>query len=136
MEKQTSYTLNDIYRTIMREDVPNAHHALSDAVALRVILMHINAFQLSGPIYPSHSTSLQAIKWLGPSSENVLFHQNIRSVEQLVATLLTSYSAMCVNGISDTVLNFVTQYLATNVGLKIGNAKSISCSIVDHWLPG
>lgn len=136
MEKQSSYTLNEIYRTLMREDIPDAHRALSDAVALRTILLKINVYELSGPIYPSHSTSLQAIKWLGQSSENMLFHQNIRSVEQLVSTLLTSYSAMCVNGSSSTVLYFVTQYLSTNVGLKIGNAKTIASSIVNNWLPG
>jgi DNA polymerase III epsilon subunit-like protein len=136
MEKQPSYALNDIYQTLMREDVPNAHYALSDAVALRTILLQINAFDLSGPIYPSHSTSLQAIKWLGPSSENTLFRQNIRSVEQLVSTLLTSYSATCVSGRSDTVLHFVTQYLSTIVGLKIGNAQTIALSIVNRWLPG
>lgn len=139
MSKQSSYTLNDIYRVLMESDVPNAHYALSDAIALRDILVRINPYRLTGPIYPSHSTSLQAIKWLGPSSENILFHQNIRSVEQLVSLLLISYSAMCVNCVNGiqfaTLADFITQYLSTNVGLKTGNAKSISNSIVEFWLP-
>jgi len=136
LERQPSYTLNDIHHAIMHMDIPNNHWALPDAIALCNILTHINAMYLSGPIYPAYSTSLQAIKWLGPSSEKTLFNKNIHSVEQLVTNILTSYSASRMSGIGGTVSHFITQYLTGTVGLKAGNARSISASILDRWMPG
>ena len=134
--KQSSYTLGDIYKELFQMNLPNAHSALPDAVALREILCKINSYQMTGPIYPSYSTSLQAIKWLGPSCENQLFSQNITSLEQLQNIIMSSFSTTCLMGQPPPIRLFVEAYLVNNLGINTGNANSIAESIVSHWLPG
>ena len=89
--KQASYTLNDIHKCIFNQEIQNHHFAMSDALALKNILISLDLNILEGTIYPSYHTSLQAIKWLGPSSERILFTFNVRSVEMLVQQILLQY---------------------------------------------
>ncbi len=134
--KLASYTLSDIYKTLFDHDIPNAHRALPDAIALRDILVSINKFTLSGPIYPAYSTSLQAIKWLGPSCEKHLFANNILSVEQLRINIMVAYSTACILNSPPPIRVFVESFLTINLGISQGNSSSISESIVQRWLPG
>ena len=134
--KQQSYTLGDIYSILFDKPLTNGHSALPDALQLREILAHINAYQMAGPIYPSYSTSLQAIKWLGPSCEKQLFSQNISSLEQLRNSIMSSYSTTCLLGQPPPIRLFVEAYLTNQLGINNGNANSIAESIVTHWLPG
>ena len=134
--KMPSYTLSDLYRSIFRKNIPNNHSALPDAAALRDVLLSINTVVLVGPIYPAYATSLQSIKWLGPSSEKQFFMKNIKSLEQLMSLLMTSYSSNCIMGMIIPIRSFVEQYLVTQIGLSSGNAVSISDTITTYWLPG
>lgn len=134
--KQQSYTLGDIYEILFSKKIENAHAALPDAVALRDILYQINVYGISGPIYPSYTTSLQAIKWLGPSCEKHLFQHNILSLEQLRTNIMIAYSTNCIMGQPPPMRVFVETYLTTQLGIATGNATSITESIVNRWLPG
>lgn len=134
--KMPSYTLSDLYTAIFRKDIPNVHRALPDAVALRNVLLYINNRTITGPIYPAYATSLQSIKWLGPSSEKQFFRKGIKSLEQLISLLMTSYSTNCILGSIVPVRTFVEHYLTTQIELNSGNSTSIADTITTYWLPG
>lgn len=133
--KLQSYTLGDIYTSLFDTDIEDAHQALPDAVALRNILIKVNAC-ITGPIYPSYSTPLQVVKWLGPSCEGVLFQHNILSLQQLILAIMTSYSTTCLSGSIPPIRYFVERYLVTQFGINQGNSTSIADSLVNRWLPG
>jgi len=132
--KQTSYTLKDLYRSFKGSDIPNNHSALPDAIALVELLGAIGYQNICGPIYGSHSTSLQIVKWLGPACEKTLFSKGINSLEQLIANILTKYSIVNLGAHLD-LNTFVHHYISTTCGILTRNSKSISESIVSRWLP-
>ena len=118
----------------MKKTIEDNHSALPDAKALVEILYYIGLANISGPIYPSHCTSLQIIKWLGPACERTLFNKNIRSLEQLIANIVANYSIYNLSTYLD-LGSFVHQYITKTCGIMSGNSKSISESIVAKWLP-
>lgn len=88
MIKNTSgnYSLSGLHEQLFQTPILNAHRARNDVSACAKILHCISngSWQLLGPIYPSHMTSLRSIRWIGQKAEEVLFQANIRSVEQLL----------------------------------------------------
>lgn len=134
LPKRSSYTLNDLYHFFFEIDIKNQHFAVADAIALRSILFKLHLANLSGSVYPSYFTSLQAIKWLGPSCERTLFMYGITSVEQLVNILTASYALCLQPGI--TITSFVEDYLVDKFQIKRGNAASISTSLISKWING
>ena len=69
--KQQSYTLGDIYSILFDKPLTNGHSALPDALQLREILAHINAYQMAGPIYPSTLPVFrQSNGWVHPVKSN------------------------------------------------------------------
>jgi hypothetical protein len=134
--KQPSYTLHDLYYGMFGKRITDNHSALPDAIALVEILYRTNIVNICGPIYPSFCTSLQAIKWLGPSCERALFENNIRSLEQLVANIIAGYSGYTLIKSGPTHMSeYVNYYITTICGITTGNSTSISHSIVEKWLP-
>ena len=133
--KQNSYTLNDLYMNLLRKKILNNHSALPDAIALTELLYMIGIGNIHGPIYPAHCTSLQAVKWLGPSCERSLFNQNIRSLEQLVANIVAGYSIHIIKNGPISLKRFIQHYITEICGITIGNSESISNSILEKWLP-
>lgn len=134
--KQPSYTLNDIHFYLFHTNISNHHFAIADAVALKNVLVALDLNKLEGPIYPAYHTSLQAIKWLGPSSERILFYHNIRSVENLVQQLLLQYCDNQLNHIHTPLQQFLENYFVTQYQIKKGNATSISNSLIQKWING
>lgn len=130
--KMESYTLTELYHSICMKPIQNAHDALSDAISLMEILIYLGIETIHGPIYPSYCTSLQIVKWLGPSCEKSLFVQNIRSLEQLKQVLITEYASQCLN-VNINLKNYILMKLAS-YGIKQGNAMSITNSLVDRWI--
>jgi len=128
--KQTSYTLKDLYRSIHGKEIVNNHSALPDAKALADILYYIGLGRISGPIYPSYCTSLQVVKWLGPACERMLFQNNVRSLEQLVANVVSGF-----HGSRYPLRQYIQYYINNLCGMNIGNSSSIAKSIAEKWLP-
>lgn len=134
--KLPSYALSDIYMYIMGAKLQSAHQALPDAVSLTHLIRKVGFYQLAGMVYPSYSTSLQCIKWLGPSSEDKMLSHGVRSVEDLIVSIMKIYSNSCTSGNIPVIKHLVKEYLQMTHGIKAGNANSISGSIVHNWLPG
>ena len=130
--KMLSYTLTDLYYTICMKPIQNAHDALADAESLMEILIQLGVDNIHGPIYPSYCTSLQVVKWLGPSCEKSLFGQNIKSLEQLKQLIITEYAVQSLT-MTMNLRSFVLMKL-TSYGIKQGNAMSITNSLVDRWI--
>ena len=131
--KLPSYTLSDVYYTLMNKPIDSAHEALSDAISLSMILRKIGLDRMSGPIYPVHSTSLQVVKWLGPSCEKFLFTNNIYSLEHLITYLRSEYSKQILSGVHYKLRDFVVLKL-NNLGIKEGNSISIADSLIQKWI--
>ena len=81
-----NYSLSGLHLQLFGTPIKNAHRAKNDVEACIRIISHISmgSWNLNGPIYPSYSTSLRSIRWIGQKAENVLYSANIRSVEQLI----------------------------------------------------
>jgi DNA polymerase III alpha subunit (gram-positive type) len=137
LSKQVSYTLNDIYFALFGKSIENHHFAISDTVALKDILIKLDVRKLEGPIYPAYHTSLQAVKWLGPSCERRLFYNNIRSVEILVQHIVTNYCDRQLNHFHVPLQQFLEMFLVQHYNIKKGNAVSISNSLIlGEWING
>ena len=134
--KQPSYTLNDIHKYMFQKNIESHHYAISDAVGLKNILIALDVNMLEGPIYPSYHTSLQAIKWLGPSSERILFQYNVRSVEMLVNQILLQYCDNQINHYHVPLQQFLENFFVERYNIKKGNAVSISNSLMQKWIQG
>ncbi len=130
--KMASYTLGDLYQSVCFKKIYNAHDALSDAYTLMEILLTVGVSKMEGPIYSAYSTSLQVVKWLGPSCEKILFSQNIRSLEQLKQVLVTEYALQSLN-LTMNLRSYITLKL-NSYGIKTGNAMSITNSIMERWI--
>lgn len=134
--KQSSYSLNDLYMNICGKPMEHHHLALPDATHLLTVLCKTSNLVLHGVVYPSYATSLQIIKWLGPSSEEKLIRNGICSLEELITTVMKIHSTSCVRGTLPNIALLIKDYLQFTHGIKPGNASSISTSIVQNWLPG
>lgn len=131
--KLQSYTLSDLFFTLMKKPITNCHEALGDALSLSMILRRLGLDNINGPIYPVHSTSLQVVKWLGPSCEKFLFSHNIFSLEHLVSFLRSEYSKQVLSGTNYKLKDFVV-YKLNNLGIKEGNSISIADSLIQKWI--
>ena len=134
--KQPSYTLNDLHLLLFNSHIKDQHFAISDAIALKNILISLDIKFMEGPIYPAYHTSLQAVKWLGPSSERILFDHNIRSLEILINQLLLQYCDNQLNHYHMPLKQFIENYIIENYGIKKGNSVSISTSLIQNWIKG
>jgi DNA polymerase III epsilon subunit-like protein len=134
--KLPSYALSDLHLHFFNVAPYNSHRALSDAYSLLNILKITDIMKISGFIYPSYSTSLQVIKWLGPASEEKLIRGGIRSVEELVINIMKRYSLICMTGCTPEFKQCVRDYFITDYNIKSGNAISIASSVITNWLPG
>ena len=130
LQKQPSYTLSDIYFYLFQKRIENQHYAISDTLALRDVILKLNVSYLEGPIYPAFTTSLQNIKWLGPSSEKLMFLSNIRSVESLVQNIINAYSTALINFYQLNFQRFIEMYICEQFQIKKGNSISISKSLI------
>ena len=94
--KHSSYKLSILYEHYIGETFVETHQALPDAIALRRVLM--KAFEtFSGAIiYPTHSTPLQNIRWVGPACERTILSCGINSVEALKQHIWDEFCAVSI----------------------------------------
>lgn len=85
-----NYSLSGLHEQIFGQKIQNAHRARADVVACIAIMQHLtgNSWNIQGPIYPTYSTALRTIRWIGQKAEEILFQANIKSVEELYLRLL------------------------------------------------
>ena len=133
LPKLSSYALADLYYFKSGCLMKNAHFALPDAIALSELLNLIGWNLLQGPIYPFNCTSLQVVKWLGPSCEKIFFNNQILCLEDLKQFLISSYALNCLGGININLKEYII-YKITEFGIKQGNSISITNSLLERWL--
>jgi DNA polymerase III epsilon subunit-like protein len=130
-----NYSLTGLHEQLFNKPIMNAHRARNDVSACTKILNLLSngSWQLVGPIYPSQTTSLRSIRWVGQKAEEVLYQANIRSVEQLLIYIQN-------HGRQDFILTGLTyelsicKSLTLVMGLKLPheNVKNIAKVLVDY----
>jgi len=87
-------------------------------------------WELKGPIYPSYSTALRTIRWIGQKAEEILFKSNVRSVEMLYSIILRNSRNYAHVRSSDSdylkVCTFETLYNLIGTNLPIDNIHNIA----------
>lgn len=84
-----NYSLSGLYEQMFNSGIENVHRAKSDVLACTKILQGLtnNTWCLTGPMYPSYSTSVRSIRWIGRKAEELMYVANIRSAEMLFSTI-------------------------------------------------
>ena len=96
MFKHSSYKLGALYEHYTCEPFVEKHLGLPDAIALSTVLTKAVESFAGAILYPSHSTPLQNIRWVGPACERKLLSCNFSSVEMLKQHIWAEYSRVCV----------------------------------------
>ncbi len=87
-----NYSLSGLHEQLFGTKIINAHRARNDVVACISILSHLtnNTYNICGPIYPTYTTALRTIRWIGQKAEEILFDVGIYSVEELYQKIMTT----------------------------------------------
>tara|TARA_B100001250_G_scaffold396125_1_gene401771 strand:+ start:6731 stop:7549 length:819 start_codon:yes stop_codon:yes gene_type:complete len=94
--KHPSYKLSALYQHYMCKEFEESHQALPDALALRDVLMEAFETFTGAIIYPTHSTPLQNIRWVGPACERAMMACHFNSVEALKQHIWDEYCAVSI----------------------------------------
>ena len=94
--KHPSYKLSALYTHYMGMPFVETHQALPDALALRNVLMKAFETFAGAIIYPTHSTPLQNIRWIGPACERAMMSCRFNSVEALKQHIWDEYCAVSI----------------------------------------
>ena len=94
--KHPSYKLSALYTHYMGMPFVETHQALPDALALRDVLMKAFETFAGAIIYPTHSTPLQNIRWVGPACERAMMSCRFNSVEALKQHIWDEYCAVSI----------------------------------------
>jgi hypothetical protein len=133
-----NYSLSGLHQQLFSEPIQNAHRARADVIACMRIMNHMtqSTWNISGPMYPSYCTALRTIRWVGQKAENILYNENIRSVEQLYTILLQQARADKIRAnlsYEDSVLNTLRSVIRGN--LPPDNIRNIAQVISSNGLP-
>ena len=84
-----NYSLSGLHEHLFGQPIEDAHRAKSDVIACVKILQQMTqgSWMLNGPIYPTFSTSLRTVRWVGRKAEQVLHAHQIYSLEELFLQL-------------------------------------------------
>ncbi len=84
-----NYSLSGLHEQLFGQKIQNAHRARNDVVACVSILQHLTGGLMNfiGPMYPTYSTALRTVRWIGQKAEELLFQANVCSVEDLYMIL-------------------------------------------------
>ena len=96
MHKHPSYKLGALYEHYVCAPFVEQHKALPDAIALSTMLTSAVESFAGAILYPTHSTPLQNIRWVGPACERKLLSCNFSSVETLKQHIWAEYCRVCV----------------------------------------
>lgn len=112
-----NYSLSGLHEQIFGQQIQNAHRARADVVACISIMQHLtqNTWNIQGPIYPTYSTALRTIRWIGQKAEEILFEANIKSVEELYIQLLADARKSYRQTLFDTTLLTLDRLIGNNL---------------------
>lgn len=133
-----NYSLSGLHQQLFSEPIENAHRARADVIACMRIMNHMtqSTWNISGPMYPSYCTALRTIRWIGQKAENILYNENIRSVEQLYTILLQQARADKIRtnlSYEDSVLNTLRSVIQSH--LPPDNIRNIAQVISSNGSP-
>ena len=143
MIRQTSgnYSLTGLYTSLFNEEFENAHRAEADVRACHRILTHLSkqTWALTGPIYPTYSTSLRSIRWVGRRAESLLTTANIKSYEELILLLQKNarHDFITLNlDESTSIRKTVCQLFSTNFkpDLPLDNIENIITTLIETMI--
>jgi len=123
----SSYSLNNIYKSLFGVPISNRHSARSDTLALSRALQHsvggsatLNGF-LTGVLYTAYVTPLQRVRFIGSTVERKLIGCGVQCVEDLMHIFIRTCHI---------VPACMSTYLTTVVGIDVDSANKITASIV------
>lgn len=84
-----NYSLSGLHQQMFNTGIENVHRARSDVLACTKILQRLtnSTWCLTGPMYPSYSTSVRSIRWIGRKAEELMYVANIRSAEMFFSAI-------------------------------------------------
>jgi len=87
-----NYSLSGLHEQLFNKPIENVHRARADVVACMNIMSNLtnNSWTVAGPIYPSYSTSLRSIRWVGRKAEQILYAAGINCVESFFFMIETN----------------------------------------------
>jgi DNA polymerase III epsilon subunit-like protein len=135
-----NYSLSGLHEQIFGQIIENAHRARADVVACISIMQHLtqNTWNIQGPIYPTYSTALRTIRWIGQKAEEILFAANVKSVEELYIQLLTDARKTYQQTLFETTMLTLTRLVGNklppenirNIAIQLSGAeKCIYCHV-------
>lgn len=135
-----NYSLSGLHEQIFGQPIINAHRARADVVACISIMQHLtaNTWNIQGPVYPTYSTALRTIRWIGQKAEEILFLANIRSVEELYLQLLADARKKHTGTLYDSMLETLCRIIGSklphenikNIAVQLsGPSKCIYCHV-------
>lgn len=135
-----NYSLSGLHEQIFGQPIINAHRARADVVACISIMQHLtaNTWNIQGPVYPTYSTALRTIRWIGQKAEEILFLANIRSVEELYLQLLADARKQHTGTLYDSMLETLCRIIGSklphenikNIAVQLsGPSKCIYCHV-------
>ena len=135
-----NYSLSGLHEQIFGQRIQNAHRARADVVACISIMQHLtqNTWNIQGPIYPTYSTALRTIRWIGQKAEEILFAANVKSVEELYIQLLADARKTYQQTLFETTMLTLTRLVGNklppenikNIAIQLcGAEKCIYCHV-------
>jgi len=134
-----NYSLSGLHEQLFNKPIENVHRARADVVACMNIMSNLttNTWTVSGPIYPSYSTSLRSIRWVGRKAEEILYSAGVNSVESFLFLIETNikgdylqFSMPELNSVHKTVTQLFLNKLpldnVTNIISVIGTMRANS----------
>ena len=87
-----NYSLSGLHEQLFNKPIENVHRARADVVACMNIMSNLtnNSWAVTGPIYPSYSTSLRSIRWVGRKAEEILYAAGVNCVESFFFLIETN----------------------------------------------
>lgn len=124
-----NYSLSGLHEQIFGQPIQNAHRARADVIACISILQHLtkNTWDIQGPIYPTYSTALRTIRWIGQKAEEILFEANVKSVEELYIQLLADARKTYQQTLFETTILTLTRLIGNN--LPPDNIRNIALQL-------
>jgi len=134
-----NYSLSGLHQQLFNGPIVDVHRARADVVACTKILSTITngTWNLQGSIYPTYTTALRTIRWIGQKAEEVFYGAGIRSVEDLYIILQNNarndkiqFGYLFPQSVLNTLTAILGQDLPQDNVVNIANVISLAPTLV------